>query len=152
MEYRQFYSCCDSGTQANGAATISDVHRERGALGKSSCQQLHVLSRSYTCTPSHIPLVRTWHPNSWGPGSMILPGPWERESQQQCRAVFLTTAKIYHCASRPFNGRGNMTLNLQLVFGCYRQNGNAFVRVVLCILVVLQMQLLEGQQILVSWL
>lgn len=89
--------------------------RERGALGKSSCQQLHVLSRSYTCTSSHIPLVRTWHPNSWRPGSMILPGPWERESQQQCRTVFLTTAKIYHCASLPFKGRGNMTLNQQLV-------------------------------------
>lgn len=34
MEYRQFYSCCDSGTQADGAATISDVPQGKGNSGE----------------------------------------------------------------------------------------------------------------------
>ena len=49
----------DSGAQADGGATISNVLQGRGSAGESSCQQSHVLFTSYTCTSGHILLVRT---------------------------------------------------------------------------------------------
>ena len=143
----------DSGTQVDGGASISNVPQGKGGLGEPSRQQLHILSRSYTCTSSHFigqnQLHDTLTHGGQGVCSCQVPGRWRASNTggqyfwqlQQCTSV-------NHCLSP----EGDTCPKEQLVLSGYNQNGNASVRVVLYTLVWLQTQLQQGQKNLISWL